>query len=324
MIERELELVLDGGLTRSEVEHILRVRAESDRQSLGNAYDAGGWNMLAVVFDHRHFFDVIGVRDARTRIAQQLNLGIGIAVRVPNDAGLRPERDPTRAMARAVPERATRVMEVVPAPRPDPIAQGDAFDVLIEHAVTERDQRKAAFEASPEGATLRAQCDQVEARMQGFAHEIIQRLGTQASRTRGCTECGSSIAVTHIKASPGEGGFTTIRCPVCEANPFCIFDTDLKRRDTIARQHQKAVRLYDEAFAAFGTDAPPRIAETIEADDEAEDEVLAAEPEPALEAMPSEPEVSEPFPALADPGHDTVPDTVWIIAGRVPARAEAA
>jgi hypothetical protein len=313
MSESVLELILDGALSRDQVERAIQSVMDSDRNHLGNAFDCGGWNTVAVVFDHRHFRDVIGVRDARARAAKYLDIGLGVALRTVNDAAIAPT--PLTRADRATPVTPPLAPAVL-AQSDDAAVAADPFDLAMDPNYAAR-LREAAFVESPEGAALKAQVDAAGVRMRGFATDIIQKMNSQASRTRGCNECGSSIAVTHIKASDGDDGFSTIRCPVCQADRFCIYETDLKRRESIQRHAAKAQRLFDEGLARFNTGEPAREAEIIEV--EADEPRSDAEPAHLDEAIPAV--EAAPLEVLPTDG---IPDTIWIVSGRVFRAAQAA
>ncbi len=316
MPDQILELIFDGELTRDQVERKIADAANADRRDLGNAFDCGGWNTLAVVFNHRHFTDVAGVRDARQRVAERLDVGMGIAVRIYNDMAL-----PVTQVARSKPASEPKKIEPEPTRPAVEAGERDAFEMTLDPAYAAR-QREIAFLESEEGRMLKSQVDAVEARKRAFAPDIIQRMGTQASKTRGCGECGSSIAVTHIKSSEGEDGFTTIRCPVCDADEFCVQETDLKRRDTILSKAQKARRLYDDALARFEHGEPAQPVEVVEMEPEAVDEAEA--PLPAEPAMaPIAENENDQVDLEAAPSRE-VPDQIWLVIGRVYVAAEAA
>lgn len=82
-----------------------------------------------------------------------------------------------------------------------------------------------------------------------FASELITRMKGQASKTRGCARCGSSIAVAFMKPSAMRQGGprTTVACPVCTEEDFCVSETDKKRREGLMKGYTKAQeRLRDE------------------------------------------------------------------------------
>lgn len=79
-------------------------------------------------------------------------------------------------------------------------------------------------------------------RVAGFAHEVLTRMKGQSSKTRGCSTCGSAIAVAYMKVRPMREGYprTTIACPVCETEDFCLSETDRKRHESLMKGHDKA------------------------------------------------------------------------------------
>jgi hypothetical protein len=344
--EQYLELILDGDLTREDVESAVRARAVNDRATKGIAFDSGGWNNLAVLFDHRALIGVETVSQAR-QMLEAFDLGDGVAVRVRNDADLVPmpaavlEPRPARPMA----------VEVPSAPQPEPAAlaaQEPAAAAIADEAPAIPEPTGPRFEDSEEAQPLLAKREQAIAKMRGFAGEIIQRLGTQTSKTRGCAECKSQITVSYIKATDGEEPFTTIRCPVCHADNFCIFPTDLAQRERLANQFAKIERQIADARADF--DAAHAVEGDVIAMSCGDGEVLADEagdaetvqgPEPIHDAVDHDLPVATAVPAavaeaegLPHPGEPntfeedmppaTAPDYVWLVAGYVQKAAKAA
>jgi hypothetical protein len=102
---------------------------------------------------------------------------------------------------------------------------------------------------------------QAEARkVSAFANDLITRLKGQASKTRGCGKCGSSIAVAYLKPSPMREGRprTTITCAVCGEEDFCVSETDKKRRESLMKAYLKAQeRLTVEEARLAATFAKP-------------------------------------------------------------------
>ena len=66
---------------------------------------------------------------------------------------------------------------------------------------------------------LAEKCRKAEAAVFAFPEAVIKRVRAGKSKTRGCSTCGSSIAVTHIRAT---------FCPVC-SKPFLYSTTDVNR-----------------------------------------------------------------------------------------------
>ena len=337
MTEHYLELVLDGALSQAEVEQAVRARADADRLTKGPAYDSGGWNNLSVMFRHRRLLGVANVSQAR-QVLEQFETGDGIAVRVVNDGALLPMPAAVLAPVPAPIQPKPVAVAAAPAPvGPEPVAEAPVAEAPA-IAAAEPESVGPRYEDSEEAQPLLAKREQLEARMQAFAEEIVQRLGTQTSKTRGCTPCGSSIAVTHIKASPGEGGFTTIRCPVCDADNFCIFPSDLERRESLARQHAKVEGQIAEARAAFAAVAiPDEETPEVAADDSSDSafDALIAPAAAAVEVAPepipaavaeakSLPHAGEPNTFEEDGAPATPPEYVWLVAGYVRVAAQAA
>ena len=333
MTEHYLELVLDGALSQADVEKAVRARADADRLTKGPAYDSGGWNNLSVMFHHRRLLGVANVTQAR-QVLEQFDTGDGIAVRVVNDGALLPM--PAAVLPPAVASTLVQPKPVAVEPAAEAAAETTAPEPIADAPAAAPDPVGPRYEDSEDARPLLAKREQLEARMQAFAEEIVQRLGTQTSKTRWYTPCGSSIAVTHIKASPGEGGFTTIRCPVCNVDNFCVFPSDLERRDSLARQHAKVESQIAEGRAAFEAVAIPDefdalIAPSVEADEAVEtvDAVEAADvtPEPvpaAVAEAESLPHAGEPNTFEEDEAPSTPPEYVWLVAGYVRVAAQAA
>lgn len=324
MTEHYLELVLDGALSQAEVETAVRARADADRLAKGPAYDSGGWNNLSVMFRHRRLLGVANVTQAR-QVLEQFDTGDGIAVRVVNDGALLPM--PAAVLSPAVAPTLVRPKPVAVEPTAEAAPETPDLEPVADAPAAEPEPVGPRYEASEEAQPLLAKREQLEARMQAFAEEIVQRLGTQTSKTRGCTPCGSSIAVTHIKASPGEGGFSTIRCPVCNADNFCVFASDLERRDSLARQHAKVESQIAEGRAAFEAVAIPDEFDALIAPPVETVAAVDVTPEPipaAVAEAESLPHAGEPNTFEEDGAPATPPEYVWLVAGYVRVAAQAA
>ncbi len=79
--------------------------------------------------------------------------------------------------------------------------------------------------------------------VQKFASALIVRMKEQKSKTRRCETCTSTIAVAYLRGRTMRTGYprTTIACPVCDTEDFCVSATDQKRREALVAAHEKAL-----------------------------------------------------------------------------------
>ncbi len=314
MSDHYLELVLDGDLSQAEVEAAVQHWAKADRAASIAAHPGSGWNGLSVLFRHRWLMGVATLTQARD-IVEQFQIGDGIAVRVRNDVGAVPTS--WDAVVQSA-ETATAPVASPAVPAPTTV-EPETGDMPADEAGEVVVPQGPAYEETPEAQPLIAKRDQYIARMQSFGEEIVERMKGQSSKTRGCTDCGSSVAVTHIKASPGKGHFTTIRCPVCDADDFCIQATDVERRSSLERQYAKIEIQISEGKAAFlagNREAPALEAEASEG--------TVEEPAPDIVDDPADDGAAAILEPVAPMGRREKPDMVWIVAGYVKAAARAA
>jgi hypothetical protein len=62
-----------------------------------------------------------------------------------------------------------------------------------------------------------------------FGPDIIKRVRSAKSKTRGCCKCGSSIATTHIQS---------LNCPVCR-HEYLVTDTDRAKQKALNEKYEK-------------------------------------------------------------------------------------
>jgi len=65
--------------------------------------------------------------------------------------------------------------------------------------------------------------------LEQFGPGILQRVRAAKSKTKGCSQCGSSIATSHIRS---------LRCPVCQ-HEYLLTETDLKKQKALKDKYDK-------------------------------------------------------------------------------------
>jgi hypothetical protein len=70
-----------------------------------------------------------------------------------------------------------------------------------------------------------------------FGPDIIKRVRSAKSKTRGCGKCGSSIATTHIQS---------LNCPVCR-HEYLVTDTDRAKQKALTEKYEKLDKAAKEA-----------------------------------------------------------------------------
>ncbi len=99
------------------------------------------------------------------------------------------------------------------------------------------DDRHDEGDAPSQVAALDERLAAAREELDGFAAAYVARLQAAKSLTKGCPECGSQVAVRHLRTSPGVGASPpTVDCPVCGAVDFCLPPGDRGRKSTLAER----------------------------------------------------------------------------------------
>lgn len=92
----------------------------------------------------------------------------------------------------------------------------------------------------PMGKTVAAAHEKAKAAyaaLNQFGPDIIKRVRSAKSKTRGCSKCGSSIATTHIQS---------LNCPVCR-HEYLVTDTDRAKQKALNEKYEKLNKAAKEA-----------------------------------------------------------------------------